>query len=690
MKMITKRMTALIPLITLIVNVFVACESKSAENTIPDVKLTNVYKSQYFDQPDGYRINDVYYLNDIIYVNYSNNEIYKYNPDGKVIEILNLPDGRIIPSADGSFYSADSTVISNISAAGDVIWEYPVTAKYNIQLTGVISLYADDYLYILNSEILLILTTVGEFVHLFYLDDNSAPGNIFKTPDGKIIFEMTRSYYEVNIKTKTIDDYKMPTNTDYDIINVLCNADYSDEYDIYFTTNTGLYGSNDESADLLINWNNSDIEYQNAYWKVISVINPETILFTAFDELILLTHILDDEVVPKTIISVATIGSIPLLHTIAVKFNKQSDRYRVVIEDYSAYTDYDIKFNTDLMSGVLYDMIYFTGVMDTKTYTDKDMFVDLYEMNTDLLGLLKSKCEIDGHLYTLPVTYYLTTLLGKSSQVGSAENLTVDDLISLPTDKTLFSCGRNDMLNYYLSVGVNDYIDFTNAECNFNNDNFVKMIELLKTLPVKATSIAFYLMNEYEKMESARNGDAYFTDFLVLSVYELFTMSYYYGDDEYVIKGFPNESGNGSIIDRLNYLSILKDSPNISGAWEFMKFWLSDEVQISQTAVYLPLTNSALSKILDSYMAKNFYTNGNGLVFSDEPLSGFEEYYFTAEDTAKIIRFWNNTDVSSMQDKTITGIIREEVEIYFSNAITIEQCIDYIQNRVTTYLKESE
>ena len=688
----------------------VSCKSDSDEAIMPDIKLTNVYRSQYFTQPDGQWINNAYYVNDTIYVSYSSSELYKYNIDGEVIDIFNLSDGRIIPSTDGSFYVAESTLISNLSHDGDAVWEYLVTDKYNIQLTGVVAMYIDDetdYLYTLNSEILLVLTADGEFVHVFYLEDNSAPKNIFKTPNGQIVFEMTGAFYEADMKAKAINKYEMPTNSDYsrDIVSVLHNVDFSDEYDMYFTTNTGLYGSNDETADLLINWNNSDIEYSNASLKVVSVITPEKILCICANELVLLTRIPDDEVVPKTIISVATIGSIQLLQTVAVKFNKRSDKYRVVIEDYYAHTDLDnniygdIKFNTDLMSGVVYDMIYFTGAMDTKTYTSKNMFVDLYELfepDTDLLGLLKSKCEIDGHLYTLPVMYFLTTLLGKLSEVGEKESLTVDDLMPLSTDKALFSCGRNDMLNYYLSVGVNDYIDFKNAECNFNNDNFIKMLELLKSVPVKAANSPFYAMDEYEKIEAARNGNSYFMDFMVLSIYELLTMSYYYGDDEYVIKGFPNESGNGSILDRFNYISIVKNSPNISGAWEFVKFWLSDEVQSAQSFAYLPLTNSALEKTLRSHTAKYYYTNGNGLVFYEEPLSAdemalynYEEYHFDEEDSAKIIRFFNNTDVSSMQDDTITGIIREEVDSYFSNAITIEQCVDYIQNRVSTYLQES-
>jgi|GEM_PF-6373278 hypothetical protein len=718
-----KRVTILILTIIFVLNCFASCKSDSTENIIPDIKLTNVYKSQYFDQPEGYQINDTYYLNDLIYVSYfkaetGDNIVYKYNINGEVIDIIDFArDGynNIIPSNDGTFYLAESTAIFNISIDGNLIWEFSLTDKYDIQLTGSAKLYVDydsNYLYVSSGcklgnqsgNILLVFTTTGEAVHLFHLDNYTS--NIFKTPDGKIVIENNNKYYEVDTKRQAITDYEMPTDSEYakDIRNVFYNADFSNEYDMYFTTNTGLYG-NKSNSELLINWINSDIEYNNASWKFVSIINPETILcIYAYNELVLLTRIPDDEVVPKTIISIATIGSIQLLQTMAVKFNKQSDHYRVVIEDYSAYTDPDkeiygdIKFNTDLMSGVVYDMIYFTGAMDTKPYITKDMFVDLYDVfepDTNLLGMLRSEFEIDGHLYTLPVTYFLTTLLGKESQVGSGENLTVDDLISLPTDKVLFSCDRNDMLNYYLNVGVNDYIDFKNSECNFNDDSFIAMIELLKKLPVKSVSNKFYLMDEYEKIEASRNGDSYFMDFMVLSVYELLTMSYYYGDDNYVIKGFPNESGNGAILDRLNYISIVKNSPNISGSWEFMKFWLSDEAQFSQSLAYLPLTNSALEKTLDSYMNKHYYTNDSGLVFYDEALSddeialyGYEEYYFDTEDSAKIIRFFNNTDVSSTQNNTVTEIIKEELDSYFSDAITIEQCTDYIQNRVSTYLNE--
>jgi len=299
--MIIKRITALILILIFVLNFFVSCKLDSHESIIPEIKLTNVYKSQYFDQPEGYWINNTYYLNDIIYVSYfkeelitdqksevgyCNNIIYKYNTNGEVIDIIYLiRDGynNSIPSIDDTYYIAESKSISNISSDGSSIWELSIIDKYDIQLTGSAALYIDythtiNYLYVLsgckignqNGNILLVLTATGELVYLFHLDDytsnNSVPKNIFKTPYGKIVFAISNNnriiYYETDLNTKTINEYEMPVNPEYakDTLNVFHNAAYSNKYDVYFNTNAGLYGYNiDESnSELLINWINSD------------------------------------------------------------------------------------------------------------------------------------------------------------------------------------------------------------------------------------------------------------------------------------------------------------------------------------------------------------------------------------------------------------------------------------------------
>ena len=755
-----KKVSFLLVLIFLFNTFLTACNSN--KNPHSEIQYTNVYRTQYLEIPDGYsyRDNNAYVADDKIYINYFkiikkyeiDNILYIYDTNGEVIDIINLNLGIndiinfAVPAKDGTLYVITSTSLKNITIDCKLIWEVSFAEAFNIEnlVLNIVDIYLDNeknYLYIVDANYVYVFKTKGELVHSFKLADYikgwDRIDNITKTPDGQIIFKLytpgnyinnisnnLNAFYTIDTDSKKIMEYKPPEmseNDNYIGYYTYYDINYSSEYDIYYKNDYGLYGQNfdDTEPELLISWINSDI--YDASCNVISVITPETVLCVLNDitdtenkKPALLIHIPDDEVIPKTILNIAAVFPVQDLRQVTAMFNRQNDKYRVVINDYSMNSENAVNlFNLDIASGNVHDMVFLTKAMPIESYISKGMFADLYKLfdadpdisSDNLLGILKRKYENDSHLYTLPLSYSVLTLAGKSSLIGAKESLTIDEVIeinkNLPPDTALFTySGRTRALDNILQAGASSYINYKNAACNFNDNSFIKMIGFVKTLSETALSNKNYFMDEEEILNTIRNDKSYLHEFFIHEVQLLFRMKYYYGEDEYVIKGFPNQVGNGSIIDCHYFISISEKSANKEGALEFIKYWLSDEIQRSLRYMTLPVTNSALQNMIDEYMSKYCYEAQSapfGLHFHDEPLpenvisyNNYKEYHFTEENAAKIVKFFNNIEVTPKYDNTVLSIITEETSAFFSDVITAEQCAKYIQNRVSTYLNEQK
>ena len=768
-----KHKISLTLILTFILNILIACNS--SKNTYSDIKYTNVYRTQYLDMPEGYTYDSPYLLDDKIYVKFSkitrteniddgtvtieiDNILYIYDINGDVSDIISLNfdilknrNYNLIPSNDNTFYIVDTETIQHMTDDGILIWELSFEESFNIKPMSTpipIQIYCDEeYLYILNRQvnpILFVITTTGRPVNYIKINDyikssdslvqmNIAPDNkiifTFEDISGSYIKNNTNryKYYAVDEQKKNIVEYEMPKMPDvFDArTRQYFDADYSDIYDIYYSSNDGLYGYTigTDSIEMLVNWANSGIAVNFQYFMIISIIKPDLILCMINDiyspdispKLALLKRIPDDEVTPKTMLTIATLDKNDDLIRTVVMFNKQSDKYTVFIQDYSVHDTTDNfrrgeeLFNVDIASGVVYDMVFLNNIVPIDSYIAKGMFVDLYKLfdaDTDIsrdnvLGIIKSKYETNGCLYILPLSYFITTLLSKQSLTGAKESLTVNEIIEinniLPPNVSLFTYSdRERAFSYMLQAGASNYIDYKNGKCNFGSADFIKMIEFANTLP----NISYannYRLSETEIIEAIRSEDIYFYELLAMDIAAFINMKYYYGNDEYVIKGFPTQTGNGTIAQCYNYIGITDKSESKVGAWEFIKYWLSDEVQLYQKNFTLPITNSALNNILNEYMNKYYYTNQSELRINDKPLSkniieslNYKEFHFTEEDATKICRFFNNIQVTPKYDNTVISIIWEEIHQFFADKITAEQCAHYIQNRVSTYLNEQK
>ena len=773
-----KRITAVIILFVFALNILTACNSN--KEIFSKVQWTNAYKTQYLETPDEYTAHTAYFKDDKIYITFSKREnlntehieivndniLYIYGINGNIIEIKDLKFGNFkdipfyfVPSNDGAFYIMDAIKIQKIANDGALIWELNFEEAFSIKAgwsssTTYSICYDENYLYILSTmsvsnlilPIVYMLTHSGKPVQKLEIGQRAT--KLFTSHNGEILLQCNNgqnlygqnlyNYYVVNMKSEKLEEYKIPKlpetfTTNNSIYNdIYYDSSFAVEYEIYYKDDYGLYGYNPgiKEPDLLINWTNSDLLGQ--YCTVLSIITPDIVLCEldniysqsrrTSNSLALLIRIPNDELSQKTILTIASVHSISnvTLKQAVVMFNKQSEKYRLVIDDYSIYNTTDditrsnTLFNLDVVSGVVHDIVFINPLasIPLDNYIKKGMFADLYEFfdkdpdisRNYLLGCIRRNNETDGRLYMIPSYFTIYTLVSKPSLLGANENLTIDEIIklneNLPPDTTLFTnCGRSDVLQLVLFAEADKYIDYKNAKCNFTDDSFIKMIEFVKTLPDNIGNGWYFVDGaDNETIEKIRNDTSYLFEYAFNNIKSFINLKYIYGDVDYVIKGYPNQTGNGSIINNFDFVTINSKSENKEGAWEFIKFYLSDEIQLYQTT--LPITNSALSYMLDDYLSKYFYTIKNNISkgaiqILDEPIEewrrdAFNDFHFTEADAAEIKRFLNDVPVVPKYDNTVFEIIYEEIDTFFNGTITAEQCAKYIQNRVSTYLNEQK
>ena len=124
-----------------------------------------------------------------------------------------------------------------------------------------------------------------------------------------------------------------------------------------------------------------------------------------------------------------------------VAFNKASDKYRIVVNDYSQYAtgdDYNAgitKLNTEIISGKIPDLIY-TANLPIGQYAAQGVLEDLLpyiekdpQLGTDaLMPEILAAAETGGHLYRAFSNFYISTAVGLDKVVGGYSTWTLADL----------------------------------------------------------------------------------------------------------------------------------------------------------------------------------------------------------------------------------------------------------------------
>jgi ABC-type glycerol-3-phosphate transport system substrate-binding protein len=471
------------------------------------------------------------------------------------------------------------------------------------------------------------------------------------------------------------------------------------------------YDFKSQSSEEILNWIDSDIDSDNVI--AVSPLEDGRILAltrnyteeNSATEMVYLTKKASSEVVQKTIITYGTLYMSSRVRSEIIDFNKTNETYRIQPKEYGN-DDYEAgmaQMNSDIVSGNSPDIIDLSSG-NIQQYIEKGILDDLYAYldkdselkKEDYVDNILKAYEQEGKLYAVLPAFGITTVIGKTSDVGDKMGWTIDQLIALvdskPEGTEVFEYASKDMILTVLCMyGMDQFVDWETGKCSFDNDTFVKMLEFTNTFKSEFT----YDENEPSEAAKIQSGQLLLSMASIgdVTTYQMQEMMF---GEPITCVGYPTDSGTGSAITPGEVLlGISAKSANKEGAWEFVRRFLTPEYQNSSDLWSFPILKSALQAKFDEAMKKTYYEDENGNKVEEMKTSwGYDEVNFdiyaaTQEQIDSITNLINSVDAVQQYDEEMYKIISEESAAFFAGQKTAQDVANVIQSRVQIYVNEN-
>lgn len=657
----------------------------------------------------------------------SSNTLYTYDSTGNLVSSVDLSKvitqedndnnryfNSYIVDAQGNIYINLSTCIRVCDKSGNVLFTTPESNGDNEWING------------------LIFTNSG--VPAVYKYSYSDTGSSAKLVEIDLNAKGYGKEYELGSSINTIysgsGDYLCYSSSDTGIMGV--RADNLQTESVLNLLNLGIDNSN--MSSIAVNSDGSFVTVSNNYSGMTTT------------TLSIITPIDSSEVKEKKVLTLGCFYIDWNIRSQIAEFNKTNEDYTIYATSYSEsndtsdYTAALTKFNNEILAGNVPDILLISSGMPYNSYASKGLFADLYEFmdkddvyNRDAFmpNVLKAM-EKDGKLYEITPSFTVQTYAAKKSLVGDATSLTMDQanqiLATMPEGATLTNDSQTMTASNFLSTAItfSNFVDYTNATCNFDSPEFKAILETAKKYPADIDYDALYNDNPNYWMEqetACRENRAllysvYFNDF---SIYTN-TRDAYFGEDISFV-GFPGSGASnatGSVISTGSEIAVSSKSKYKDGAWEFIKLVLDNAVGEQDSGNYgvaitsdasvaeaadeavkritsqyygLPVVKSQLQALGQQATIPQTYTDTDGTVQQVD-----NTYYvgntevkvnlITQDEVNMLIDYFSTVDTIARYDESLTDIINEEANAYFKGTKSVDEAASLIQSRASIYLSE--
>lgn len=643
-----------------------------------------------------------------------------FNPDGTSCSLITLENhgGIVLPDEWDENFDYESyhencittNLICTYSADGKLItkseFEYPedTYSDYGYVLSGIPAADGDSILMPFEDGSIRRISADGKFETIYELENPNdylytySP-HLFRDRDGKIIAMMTepKETYdsngnpaiETNINFHEFDGKKM-SDTLYSCKEYELNSSMvfgRGDYRFFVPTRDGLIGIKDDgSAVTVIDWLASSMESmvvypcgENDFIGIDWNSNEPTVKLT-----------------PRDMSELANIEFITVSNCdtrVINEFNNSNDKYHAQLVEYS-YEDNNQQLNMDIISGNAPDVVCGLDYSTYLNYCSKGVFTDLYELtdselNKDMLmPNVVTALESQGKLYSLCTRFDINTLVAKTKTCNK-ENWTFEDMLSLYDNSTaehLYDGETKLDMFRRMFYTMNDLIDYKNAKCDFNNPEFIQLLEFCSRF---ADTV-----DKPEKWDDYEAFSQYMTDkyhwlgndkilveqlnFTSLSGYNLVKYTQSNGEDLTLV-GYPSNNGKGGRITPDFLMSITEKCENKQGAWEFLKFYILNKNKIDEQdySEHIPVLTDSFNKAMKAE------------INAKHSASGIEYPAYTQEDVDMLTEYIMSCDtIGTVLDKDIAAVCEEEAGLYFAGEQTAEISAEHIQNRVSILISE--
>lgn len=383
-----------------------------------------------------------------------------------------------------------------------------------------------------------------------------------------------------------------------------------------------------------------------------------------------------EEMEPKIKVSMATTTA---PKTIVDEFNKHSDKYMIQMLDYSNGNTMSLSstvqaLNNDLEKGNYPDLFDFTNIPEAY-YIEKGLVADLYpfmdadsDINRDDFILLDNLSR-NGKLYFASSFYHVDTKLGPYSTFGDNYGWSLDEYLEIQNqhDGEIFSYMGLDPFFYQLTrIYAPGAIDWESGTCDFNNADFIKILEVMK---------------QYKEKKPSNTAKSLVKSVVISTVWGIAQQETLDGEKLSLV-GWPTLQGTGCNLLILYSPIGICNKGNTQDSWEVMKYILTEN--FSEEDPYgIPVLKADFNRRLEKEMTPRELDE-------NAPFSMYENniVVMTQEDADKFLEFLDSSVYPGNTPDEVINLIIHEGYAYFRDEKTAEGAVYSVQKKVTDFLSK--
>ena len=369
-------------------------------------------------------------------------------------------------------------------------------------------------------------------------------------------------------------------------------------------------------------------------------------------------------------------------------YNRQSKEYRVELVTYErsanlSKNDLVGELELQLMRGEGPDIMELTS-MYVDTLADKGAFEDLttyYQTSDkvkeeDLLGCVRKSGSPRGQNILVIPSFYVNCMI--SNQEIEPSEWTPWLYLEMASERQItMSQGWYRAFLYCMGIQFGEhFIDYENRESYFDSAEFISLLEQCAQLKTIETS----LENGYPPLKEAD----YMLDTVALRDTDDYLMARYMNGQIYGL-GRPGWNGAENEMYPDDVFAMNSASSNKEGAWDFLEFLLSRELQDRIDWGFPARRDSFEDYLHSSYLSEEYRVEEFNLTVRTPYMRELaEEEYAVIRNVVEssVFQSWGGND------NPIQEIVIDEASMYVSGDATMEETIKKIQGRVKLYLHE--
>lgn len=403
----------------------------------------------------------------------------------------------------------------------------------------------------------------------------------------------------------------------------------------------------------------------------------------------------------KEEIVLASLTAYPELERSIAEFNRESQKYHVIYENYGALSDFSAaltRLDSSLAGSDPPDILDLTNLSIYK-FAQKDALEDLAGYlgessrvhKEDYLENVVNGFTIGGKLVCIPTSFYFMTLMGREEQLGDTQGWTMKECMELtehyPELSLAAGWSSQSLFSWCREFCLERFVDWDKGTCRFDSTEFQELLAWLGTCGEKGGA----------------SGDTREDSLLFYSSFEtlwgLIQKEEELGE-KLVLTGFPTT--DGKVMHRpvtRGALAMVSKSVHKEGAWAFIEYYLSEYNYIPGTL--FPTGKNDFQGMIEYYTTPDYILDEHGerqkqmdgtyLMGPKVFLPNGERYYYLEEEQfADVLQAIESLDFTPAREEEdiVMDIVEEETGYYFDGSKDLGEVADIIQNRVSVLLGE--